>query len=122
MQYNLDSDSDEEEEAAPSSKSQQPHGDQEDTNQSSYLSDLEEIKHLTMDLISHDKDARKERNQSFLLKMLNLDEPTITPKMVDFLLQEGVCECLLEFITKIGNGPRPTKDSGKNEHMRIAYR
>mmetsp|Transcript_2823 Transcript_2823/g.3933 ORF Transcript_2823/g.3933 Transcript_2823/m.3933 type:complete len:848 (+) Transcript_2823:66-2609(+) len=38
----------------------------------------------------------------FLLeKMLDLDNATVTDKMIEFFLQEGVCEALVSFITQI---------------------
>ena len=110
MQYNLDSDSDEEETRGT------------DTSQTMYLADLEEMKSFTNDLLSKDKHSKKERNRMFLLKMLNLEEPVITAKMVDYLLQEDVCDTLLEFITKIDKGPRPSRDDPNSELMRIAYK
>lgn len=110
MQYNLDSDSDDEEMKGV------------DTSQSIYLAELEEMKLFTNDLLSKDKLSKKERNRIFLLKMLNLEDPVITAKMVDYLLQEDVCETLLEFIIKIDKGPRPSKEDPNSEHMRIAYK
>lgn len=47
-------------------------------------------------------DNKVARNLHLLSKMLELEEPTITAKMVDFLLQDGVCEQLLSYITQVG--------------------
>ena len=42
----------------------------------------------------------KHDRKSFLLeKMLELEQPVITDKMIDFLLQDGVCETFISFIT-----------------------
>lgn len=43
--------------------------------------------------------------------------------MVDFLLQDGVCELLLSFITNIGTGsPRPTPTSTHSPELKLAYK
>ena len=43
--------------------------------------------------------------------------------MVDFLLQEGVCESLLGFITLVGTGQgRPTPADGQNETLKLSYK
>ena len=42
----------------------------------------------------------KEKNTVLISKMLDLDRPMITPQMIDFLLQEGVCEVFAGFIVR----------------------
>ena len=42
----------------------------------------------------------KEKNTVLISKMLDLDRPMITPQMIDFLLQEGVCEVFAGFIIR----------------------
>jgi hypothetical protein len=43
--------------------------------------------------------------------------------MVDFLLQEGVCDTLLGFITQVGtNQPRPAQQDNQTDSLRQAYR
>lgn len=119
QQYTLDSESDEEE-----VDEIDIHNDlvDVDVTEKHYMAELESIKFKASELISKDNMFKKERNRVFICKLLNLEEPVITAKMVDFLMQEGVCECLLECITKVGHGERPKKESGKNEVLRIAYR
>jgi hypothetical protein len=41
------------------------------------------------------------RNRTLLGKMLELETPTITDKMIEFLMHEGVCECFISFITQV---------------------
>ncbi len=54
--------------------------------------------------------------------MLELEEPSITPKMVDFLLQDGVCEFLLQAITQIGTKIRPSSSEGCGKELKVSYR
>jgi hypothetical protein len=43
--------------------------------------------------------------------------------MVDFLLQEGVCEILLGFVTLVGTGqPRPTPADSQSETLKLSYK
>lgn len=43
--------------------------------------------------------------------------------MVDFLLQEGVSDVLLGFITQVGSGtPRPSPLDSKSDSLKIAYK
>ena len=43
--------------------------------------------------------------------------------MVDFLLQDGVCESLLSFITQLGTQqPRPTHVDNKSEALKLAFK
>ena len=41
------------------------------------------------------------RNRTLLGKMLELETPTITDKMIEFLMYDGVCECFVSFITQV---------------------
>jgi len=54
--------------------------------------------------------------------MLELDEPVITPKMVDFLLQDGVVETLISFITLINKGPRPMSSESPTPELITSYK
>ena len=54
--------------------------------------------------------------------MLDLDEPSITPKMVDFLLQDGVIETLVSFITLIKQGPRPMSAAAPTPQLITSYK
>jgi len=65
---------------------------------------------------------RDDRNTLLLRKMLDLEEPSVTPKMVDFLMQDGVCESLLRFVTRRGCTPRPSVDDGQSEELKLSYR
>lgn len=71
------------------------------------------------------KDNRKKQ---LLSKMLELEEPTITVKMVEFLLQDGVTEVLVGFITDVALQPMSAtfddtyKDSVKNESLKLSFR
>jgi hypothetical protein len=42
--------------------------------------------------------------------------------MVDFLLQEGVCDLLLEFITQIGTRKRPYPNESDSPELKYSYR
>ena len=43
--------------------------------------------------------------------------------MVDFLLQEGVIEILLGFITLVGTGhPRPTPVDAQSESLKLSFK
>lgn len=86
-----------------------------------HFQDIEKLKEKTMELL--DSSWKDSRNRQLLCKMLELEEPVITPKMVDFLLQDGVCELLLSFITQIGTGqPRPLPSEGGLETLRLSYK
>ena len=59
--------------------------------------------------------------------MLNVDHlpssPAYCAQMVDFLLQDNVCENLVEFITQNGHvGTRPGPNEQHGEAMKLAYR
>lgn len=44
-------------------------------------------------------------------------------QMVDFLLQDGVCDILLSLITQIGTKqPRPSPSDAKSEALKLSYR
>lgn len=57
-----------------------------------------------------------------LNKMLELEEPSISAKMVDFLLQPGVCESLTDFITQVGTNPRPLPHESNSTELKLSYR
>jgi hypothetical protein len=43
--------------------------------------------------------------------------------MVDFLLQSGVCETLIGFITQVGTEtPRPFSSDNKSDSLKLAYK
>eukprot|EP01036_Dinobryon_divergens_P026902 gene26902-35598_t len=118
--YNLgdDSDSDEDEDeeievvsSVSKTKSWQPQ-------------DIEKLKEQTNELL--DPKWKENRNHHLLQKMLELDQPTITVKMVDFLLQDGVCTSLVSFITQVTNSTQPVTRPGpgdeQTEAMKLAYR
>lgn len=84
------------------------------------IQDLDGLKKKTAPLL--DKSWKSERDRSLLLKLLELDEPTITAKMVDFLLMEGVCDLLLSFITQLDKGPRPSPQNYDNEGLKLSYK
>jgi hypothetical protein len=65
---------------------------------------------------------RDDRNTLLLSKMLDLEEPSVTPKMVDFLMQDGVCESLLRFVTRCGCTPRPSVNDGQSAELKLSYR
>lgn len=96
--------------------------DKEDDSASSMagINDLDELKARTDPVLN--KVWKGERNTSLLMKLLYLDEPTITAKMVDFLLSEGVCDLLLSFITQLDKGPRPSPQNYDNEGLKLSYK
>ena len=76
-----------------------------------------------MFLLLVDPAWRNDRNKTLINKMLELEEPTVTAKMVDFLLQEGVCNSLMGYITQVGtNQPRPSPTDNQSDALRMAYR
>jgi hypothetical protein len=46
---------------------------------------------------------KQHKNRQLLEKMLALEQPVITPKMIDFLMQSGVCELLVSFVTRVSS-------------------
>ena len=42
--------------------------------------------------------------------------------MVDFLLQDGVIESLLGFVTQLNAGPRPTSAAAASESLILSYK
>jgi hypothetical protein len=96
-----------------------------------------QLKSLTKHLLN--QNWRVEQNTTLLYKMLELEEPSISPKvtldlpfdpallssvsqMVDFLLIDGTCEVLLGFITQIGNRRRPYPHESDSLELRYSYR
>jgi hypothetical protein len=113
--YNLDYDDDEEDETELNItiQAQKPSTWQ--------LQDIEKLKVQTNSLL--DPKWKETRNQHLLHKMLELDQPAITVKMVDFLLQDNVIEKFVGFITQNGSGrqrPSPTDQLG--EEMKLSYK
>ena len=52
------------------------------------------------------------RDRLLLAKLLELEQPVITDKMIDFLLQDGVCETFVSFITQVlpaGSNEKPVR-------------
>jgi len=86
--------------------------------------DIEKLKEQTNELL--DSKWKETRNRHLLQKMLELDQPTITAKMVDFVLQEGVCVCLMNFITQVHASKsvvvRPGPGDEQTDAMKLAYR
>ena len=68
------------------------------------IADIEALKEQSSELLN--SSWKTPKNKSLLTKMLELEEPSITSKMIDFLLQDGVCELLLGFITLTGSTER----------------
>ncbi|CAM9454355.1 unnamed protein product [Ectocarpus fasciculatus] len=56
------------------------------------------------------------------MKLLELEEPTVTAKMADFLHMDGVCDLLLSFITQLDKGPRPSPQNYDNEGLKLSYK
>ena len=86
-----------------------------------HIHEFERLKATTTALL--DPAWKNQRNKLLLNKMLELEEPTVTAKMVDFLLQEGVCNMLMGYITQVGTKqPRPTPTDNQSDALRLAYR
>ena len=67
-----------------------------------HIKDIEKLKENTNTLL--DPVWKEQRNKHLIGKMLELEEPAVTPKMVDFLVQEGVCEAMLAYVTRLNTG------------------
>jgi hypothetical protein len=67
-----------------------------------HIKDIEKLKENTNDLL--DPAWKEQRNKHLISKMLELEEPAVTPKMVDFMVQEGVCEAMLAYVTRLNTG------------------
>lgn len=67
-----------------------------------HIKDIEKLKENTNTLL--DPIWKEQRNKHLIGKMLELEEPAVTPKMVDFLVQEGVCEAMLAYVTRLNTG------------------
>lgn len=48
-----------------------------------------------------DDEMKAYRNKTLISHMLRLDHPVITDKMIDFLLQDGVCQQFISFVTQV---------------------
>jgi len=85
------------------------------------MQDIEKLREKTVELL--DPQWKDARHKHLLSKMLDLEEPTVTAKMVDFLLQDGVCETLIGFITQVGStSPRPGPQDTKTDAMKLSYK
>ena len=67
-----------------------------------HIKDIEKLKENTSDLL--DPAWKEQRNRQLIGKMLELEEPAVTPKMVDFMVQDGVCEAMLAYVTRLNTG------------------
>ena len=67
-----------------------------------HIKDIEKLKENTSDLL--DPSWKEQRNKQLIGKMLELEEPAVTPKMVDFMVQDGVCEAMLAYVTRLNTG------------------
>lgn len=113
-----------------------------------YVQDIEKLRERTVELL--DPKWKDTRNRHLLSKMLDLEEPVITAKvrwgliierssptnlcalkltplpprqMVDFLLQDGVCETLIAFVTQVGStGPRPGPQDAKTDALKLSFK
>jgi hypothetical protein len=112
--YNMDSDDSDEDE-----NEDMEEGNRGDTLTNG-ISDIQILKEKSNDLL--DTSWKLSKNKILLAKMLELEEPSITPKMVDFLLQDGVCELLMGFITQTGTNSRPTHTDVQSDAMKFSYR
>ncbi len=66
---------------------------------------------------------KETRNLHLIHKLLELDQPTVTVKMVDYLIQDNVIEALVGFITQNGTGrQRPSPTDQQGEEMKLAYK
>ena len=55
--------------------------------------------------------------------MLELEQPSVTVKMIDFLLQDGVCESLIGFITQVSpDAIRCKQHDPPSEALKLSYR
>ena len=79
-----------------------------------------QLKSQTKNLL--DVKWKEDRNLHLLNKMLELEEPSISAKMVDFLLQPGVCEGLAAFITQLGPSRRPHPHQTSSAPLKFSYR
>lgn len=75
-------------------------GDDSDEDESSHRG-LSPGRILTRPPGLSDDSWKRLRNRSLVSKMLELEQPFITEKMVEFLLQDGVCETFVSFISQI---------------------
>lgn len=113
--YNLDYDDDDEDESElnVTIQAQKPSSWQ--------LQDIEKLKEQTQTLL--DPKWKETRNLHLIHKLLELDQPTVTVKMVDYLIQDNVIEALVGFITQNGTGrQRPSPTDQQGEEMKLAYK
>ena len=85
------------------------------------IEDLEALKSDTLNIL--DRSWKTSRNKRLIAKMLELDEPTITAQMVDFLVQADACEVLIGYITQNGEvGKRPSPVDPHSDELKLAYK
>ena len=114
--YNMDSDSDDSDELG---NEEMMNGN--GTGSLGSIIDIETLKERSNELL--DASWKGNKNRGLLTKMLELEEPSITPKMVDFLLQDGVCELLIGFVTLCeGCESRPTHEDMGRDSLKLSYR
>jgi hypothetical protein len=127
--YNLDSDDSEEEDLDQELDDENNDNGNDASNKGSFLTwkpaEIEKLKQQTNDLV--DTKWKETRIKHLLQKMLELDQPLITHKMVDFLLQDGVTQQLMGFITQLTPSeepkqPRPSPTDTQSNSMKYAYR
>jgi len=113
VEYNLESDSDDEDNNKETSNKSK--------NVGNHIHDIEKLKAQTNELL--DPTWKELRNKNLINKMLELEQPSISPKMVDFLLQDGVIETLVQFITQVDTGlPRPLPSDPRTEQLKLGYK
>lgn len=76
------------------------------------IGDVDDLRSHTKEIL--DMEWKNQKAIQLLTKLMDLDNPSISGKMVDFLFQDGVCEVLLDFITRLGQGERPSPQSEDN--------
>lgn len=90
-----------------------------------HVSPRQQLRSDVLKTTSQVADWKESKSLALLNKLLELDDPTITPKMVDYLLQEGVTEKLLSFITQIettDSRPGRNDDTSQSYKMKLAYK
>lgn len=102
------------------SDSEEEEDDVHNNDEYSQSDELAKLKEQTTHLL--DVKWKEDRNLHLLNKMLELEEPTISAKMVDFLLQAGVCESLTNFITQVGSSRRPYPHESNSTELKFSYR
>ena len=89
------------------------------------MHDNQQLRSEVLRTTSQVADWKDSRSLVLLNKLLELEEPYITPKMVDYLYQQGVTEKLVSFITQAGSAnarPGRNDDSSQSHEMKLAYK